>query len=112
MGTLFIHSSMQQVVVSNQPSLVSVSGTLQTILGSVCDLVTVYELVAKVDDNSDLTALLGQTIQDSCSWVSGIINSYTLSLHTPVTFHCCILKHTKSPCVLSFTAQLPCHQQC
>ena len=81
MGTLFIHSSMQQVVVSNynQPSLVSVSGTLQTILESVCDLVTVYELVAKVNDNSDLTALLGQNIQDSCSWVSGIINPYALT---------------------------------
>jgi len=64
---------MQQVIVSNQPSLVSVSGTLQTILESVCDLVTVYELVAKVNDNNDLTALLGQNIQDSCSWVSGII---------------------------------------
>ena len=74
---------MQQVVVSNQPSLVSVSGTLQTILESVCDLVTVYELVAKVDDNSDLTALLDQNIQDSCSWVSGKthLHTYTHQLH-------------------------------
>jgi len=37
----------------------------------------VYELVAKVNDNSDLTALLGQNIQDSCSWVSDIINLHT-----------------------------------
>ena len=56
------------------------SGTLQTILESVCDLVTVYELVAKVNDSSNITALLGQNIQDSCNWVSDIVNLYLYSL--------------------------------
>ena len=50
--------------------MVSASEHLHIILDGVCELLTVYELVAKVNLNSDLTALLGQNIQDSCNWVS------------------------------------------
>ena len=53
-----------------EPLLVNVSGDLKPILEKVCDLLAVYELVATVDSGSDLHALLGQNIEDSCNWVS------------------------------------------
>ena len=51
-------------------AIVNVNESLQNVLNAVCDLLTIYELVAKVNLNSNLTALLGQNIQDSCNWVS------------------------------------------
>ena len=86
--------------VSNQPSLVSVIGMLQTILGSVHDLVTVYELVAKVNDNSDLTALLGQNI--ICTGFLQFCHLYTL--HTPVcTFSRCLHSLQIPVCMCMYT---------
>ena len=63
---------MQQAFADAQLPLVNISGPLdlQPILDSLCELVTVYELVSNVENGSDLRALLGQNIEDSCNWVS------------------------------------------
>ena len=72
---------MQQHLVPEHSTLLNVSSNLQAILDSICELVTVYELMSKVnytnenliDNNMDITSLLAQNIQDSCNWVSSIV---------------------------------------
>ena len=66
---------MQQLLVPEHSSLLNVSSNLQAILDSICELVTVYELMSKVnytnenliENNMDITSLLAQNIQDSCN---------------------------------------------
>ena len=61
---------MQQIVTFNEEALLSISGVqLRSVLEGVCDLVSVYELISKVDSGSDLHTLLMQNVVDSCNWV-------------------------------------------
>ena len=62
---------MQQIVTSNEEeALLSISGVhIPSVLEGVCDLVSVYELISKVDSGSDLHTLLTQNVVDSCTWV-------------------------------------------
>ena len=43
---------------------------LDGLLDGVCDLLSVYELISRVDNSSDLYLLLTQNMIDSCNWVS------------------------------------------
>ena len=61
---------MQQIVTFNEEALLSISGVqLRSVLEGVCDLVSVYDLISKVDNVSDLHTLLTQNVVDSCNWV-------------------------------------------
>ena len=81
-----IASFMQQALANAQLPLVDISGPLdlQPILDSLCELVTVYELVSNVENGSDLHALLGRNIEDSCTWVSnqGLVRMLLLMHNT------------------------------
>ena len=63
---------MQQLFTSDQEeALLSINGVhLPSVLEGVCDLVSVYELISKVDSGSDLHTLLIENVIDSCKWVS------------------------------------------
>ena len=63
---------MQQYITFNEEeALLSISGVhLPSVLEGVCDLVSVYELISKVDSGSDLHTLLTENVVDSCTWVS------------------------------------------
>ena len=63
---------MQQLFTSDQEeALLSISGVhLPSVLEGVCDLVSVYELISKVDSGSDLHTLLIENVVDSFNWVS------------------------------------------
>lgn len=50
----------------------SSSVVLQTILKSVCDLLSFQEMLSRVDNSSDMYLLLTQNTVDSCAWVSCI----------------------------------------
>ena len=69
---------MQQLLVPEHSTLLNVSSKLQAFFDNICELVTIYELVSKVnytnvlliEHNINITTLLAQNIQDSCNWVS------------------------------------------
>ena len=46
------------------------SELLNSLLKGVCDLLSVYSIISKVDNSSDLYLLLSQNLVDSCNWVS------------------------------------------
>ena len=81
---LLLSLHVQQTVTFYQEEpLLSITGDssvqLHSLLESVCDLVSVYELISKVDNSSDLHILLTQTVIDSCNWVS---NNCIFACHT------------------------------
>ena len=65
---------MQHVVAGHQEPLVSVNdsftGQLGTALKGVCNLLSFYEFLSRVDNGSDFYLLLSQNIVDACEWVS------------------------------------------
>ena len=63
---------MQQYITFNlEEALLSISGVhLPSVLEGVSDLVSVYELISKVDSGSDLHTLLTENVVDFCNWVS------------------------------------------
>ena len=66
---------VQQIVTFHkEEALLSINGSssvqLRSLLEGVCDLVSVYELISKVDKSSDLQIILTQSIMDSCNWVT------------------------------------------
>ena len=62
---------LQQVkyCASTEP-LLNVTDELGGILSGVCRLVGIHELATIVQNGSDLHAVLGQNVLDSCNWVS------------------------------------------
>ena len=69
-------SLMQQAVAFEEEPLVTVNESsssqelLQSVLDGVCDLLSIYDLLSRVDNCSDLYLLLTQNMVDSCTWVS------------------------------------------
>ena len=73
------NSHVQQVVAFEEEPLVSVNKSnssselehLESVLEGVCELLSIYDLISRVDTRgSDLYLLFTQNIVDSCIWVS------------------------------------------
>lgn len=50
--------------------LLNVTGDLSTILYRMCQLMEIQAIATKVDNGSDLNAVLEQNVLDTCQWVS------------------------------------------
>ena len=92
---------MQQIVTFHkEEALLSINGSssvqLRSLLEGVCDLVSVYELISKVDKSSDLQIILTQSIMDSCNWVTDnyyYCMFYTRNEYNYSMFKQCSLKY-------------------
>ena len=80
MYCISVHVLQKQQSCGSDP-LLNVSGQLKRILSGVCRLLEVYELAARVRNGSDLHAVLGQNVLDSCDWVSSILSGSDNVLH-------------------------------
>ena len=66
--------------------LLNVTGTLRGILHNLCQVMEIQGLLAKVDNGSDLNAILEQNILDTCQWVGS--HSYICrSTHTSSLYY-------------------------
>ena len=75
----YYSTHLQQVLAFEEEPLVSVNKSnssseseyLESVLEGVCDLLSIYDLISRVDTHgSDLYLFLTQNIVDSCIWVS------------------------------------------
>ena len=70
------------VQVCGREPLINVSQDLGSILNGICSLLEIQELVAQVQNGSDLHAILEQNILDSCQWVSNqVLRTQSLTGH-------------------------------
>lgn len=77
---MYLHILQNDQLQCEEP-LLNVTGTLNGILHSLCEVMEIQGLLAKVDNASDLNAVLEQNIIDSCQWVgSHTDNSYIYSI--------------------------------
>lgn len=72
MYCIYICDLQQQQSCGSEP-LLNVNDRLKPILSGVCRLLEVHELVTRVRNGSNLHAVLGQNILDSCDWVSSTV---------------------------------------
>ena len=68
-GMYYLLCLQQEQYCATEP-LLNVSDELGDILSGVCRLMGIHELTTIVQNGSDLHAVLGQNILDSCNWVS------------------------------------------
>lgn len=55
---------------SDHEPLLNVTEELENILSGVCEMMEIYELGTKEPNGSDLQAVVGQNVLESCVWVS------------------------------------------
>lgn len=83
---IHMYVSLQQALAMRQPSLVSVSGDLESVLKKICDMLLLSELVQMVENGSDYHILLQLNTEESCNWVS-IIHVNAVHMHA-VSMRC------------------------
>lgn len=119
MSTQLLHTPSDLPVVSADDP------RIEKILGQLCDILAYYYFAVKVDNNSDLQAILKANAKDACKWVSWYLQQVaTYQMHGIVKQHlssvaCANASDLDSPTkrkvnmpalTLSSTAALPAHQ--
>lgn len=92
LGAYILYSHILQhdrLQVCEEP-LLNVTGTLRGILHNLCQVMEIQGLLAKVDNGSDLNAILEQNILDTCQWVGShsyiCRSTYNSSLYSTIIY--------------------------
>ena len=95
---------MQEKLYCKLDPLLEVNKTLEDILSGACKLFEVHKLATKVQNGSNLHAVLGQNVLDSCNWVSHSRQTqvlYTALVHAYIPTGVCSVLTIALCCMLT-----------